>query len=343
MIKSLQRAVIFTFVSVLGACGAGGVSTGVPSAPSSLVLSFSGAPVDLAGLNARFSADIEYGNQARNTFDIFLPDADTPTGLLIYVHGGGFTSGDKSAAYSGTLAEHVQETLAQGVAYASINYRLLDTQDSEGVLKPLGDSRRALQFMRHHAQALNIDPTRIAMYGSSAGAGTSLWLAFHDDMADFSNLDPVLRQSTRIRAVAAIETQASYDISRWETDVFSDFGITIETLQAASPILTQRLLSFYGITDPTQFESEELAAYRADVDLLALMSADDPAMWLNNSQQSAAIPTTTLHLFHHPFHARELREQANIVGLTNVSYIPTIGIEDPSNEGVMSFLLRQIR
>ena len=125
--------------------------------------------------------------------------------------------------------------------------------------------------------------------------------------------------------------------------MFSDFGITIESLQAASPILAQRLLAFYGLTNAAQLQSDAITAYRADVDLLRLISADDPAMWLSNTEQAATLPLTIAQLFHHPFHARELKEQADAIGVTNISYIPEIGINDPSEEGVMSFLLRQVR
>lgn len=172
-----------------------------------------------------------YGTHGLNTFDIFLPNAAQPTGLIIYVHGGGCTGGDKSSVYLNNMADDIRESFSQGIAFASINYRLLTVVDSEGVIKPLGDSRRALQFMRYNASVLNIDPSRVAMSGVSAGAGTSLWLVYHEDMADLGNADPVLHQSTRIAAVGAIETQASYDISRWESDVFVDYGITISELQ----------------------------------------------------------------------------------------------------------------
>ena len=259
------------------------------------------------------------------------------------MHGGGFTSGDKSAIYQGESAEDIRESLNQGIAFASINYRLLSATDAEGVIKPLGDSRRALQFMRHNASVLNIDPSRVAMYGASAGAGTSLWLAYHDDMADANNADPVLRQSTRIAAVGAIETQASYDINRWESDVFVDYGITISGLQVFSPILAQRLMSFYGVSSSEELDSDAIVAYREDVDLLSLMSADDPDTWLRNAEQPLAVPTTAGVLFHHAFHARELREQANAVGITNVSYIPTLGVTDASGEEVIDFLIRHIQ
>jgi acetyl esterase/lipase len=59
------------------------------------------------------------------------------------------------------------------------------------------DCARAIQYARYHAKEFNIDPKRVAATGSSAGGMTSLWLAFHGDLADPKNADPVLRESTR--------------------------------------------------------------------------------------------------------------------------------------------------
>ena len=338
------RCFLLLICTVISGCSEDGVSTSnAASGQSALALSVVSSPIELSGIAARFASDVSYGSDGLNTFDIFLPDATQATGLIIYVHGGGFTSGDKSAIYQGDMADDIRDSLSRGVAFASINYRLLSTADSDGVMKPLSDSRRALQFMRHHADALNIDPSRIAMYGKSAGAGTSLWLAYHDDMADANNDDPILRHSTRISAVAAIENQATYDITRWESDVFVDYGITISGLQTLSPILSQRLLSFYGVSSEEQLSTEAIAAYRADVDMLSLMSVDDPDTWLSNAEQPALPLLTAGVLFHHPFHAREIRERANAIGLTNVSYIPELGIADASGEQVIPFLVRHIQ
>ena len=55
----------------------------------------------------------------------------------------------------------LQQTVLGGVAYASLNYRLLAEVDKEGVIKPLTDCKRALQFIRYHAAELNIDPVRL--------------------------------------------------------------------------------------------------------------------------------------------------------------------------------------
>lgn len=302
--------------------------------------------------SVQFAQDVAYDSFEETAFDIFLPEADEPTPLIIYIHGGGFTCGDKSAVYA-RMQDHVQSTLDSGVAYATLNYRLLDDVDSDGVHKALKDSRRGLQFIRYYAEELNIDPGQIAIYGASAGAGTALWLAFHDDMAGEGNGDVIDQQSTRIRAVGAIETQATYDLVRWEQDVLEPVGVTLGI--AVQLGMEQRLLSFYGLTPQTDeevaaavdavYNDPDVAVYRADVDMLALMTADDVPMWVNNYRITYT-PSGSLidWIFHHPLHAEALHERAQFVGLESVAYYPLnlTPFEDPSGEDVIPFLIRHI-
>jgi acetyl esterase/lipase len=62
-----------------------------------LELTLSDLPAALSDTGADFAQDVPYGEGERNLFDIYLPDCDEPTGLVIYIHGGGFTGGDKSS------------------------------------------------------------------------------------------------------------------------------------------------------------------------------------------------------------------------------------------------------
>jgi BD-FAE protein len=75
----------------------------------------------------------------------------------------------------------------------------------------LYDAARAIQTIRSKAKEWNIDPKRIAATGGSAGACTSLWLAFHDDLAQPDSDDPVARESTRLTCAAVIGAQTSLD------------------------------------------------------------------------------------------------------------------------------------
>ena len=80
---------------------------------------------------------------------------------------------------------------------------------------------RARQFLRSKAGEWNLDKTRFAAVGSSAGACTSLWLAYHDDLADPESNDPVMRESTRLCAAVGFSAQTSIDpavIVEWVGD-----------------------------------------------------------------------------------------------------------------------------
>ncbi len=156
-------------------------------------------------------AEVKYGPHERNVLDLWKARSDKPPPLVVFIHGGGFRSGSKEKL-SATLLERL---LGKGISVMAINYRL-----SPEVTFPAHymDSARALQFARSKAGEWNLDPKRIGSTGSSAGAGTSLWLGFHDDMADSKNPDPVLRESTRLTCMAVTAAQSSYDprvIKEW--------------------------------------------------------------------------------------------------------------------------------
>ena len=73
---------------------------------------------------------------------------------------------------------------------ASINYRYSTT---DILPAPVHDAARAVQFLRSKAAEWQLDPRRFGAYGISAGATTSLWLAYHDDLADAGSADPIAR------------------------------------------------------------------------------------------------------------------------------------------------------
>ena len=140
-------------------------------------------------------ANEKYGPHERNVLDLWKAKSDKPTPLVVFIHGGGFRGGSKEALSPALL----DGLLAKGISVMAINYRL-----SPEVSFPAHymDCARAIQFARSKAKEWNLDPKRVGATGGSAGAGTSLWIGFHDDMADPKNADPVLRQSTRLTCMA---------------------------------------------------------------------------------------------------------------------------------------------
>lgn len=191
--------------------------------------------------------DVAYApHGVRTTLDVFLPPASvsSQSSLLVFIHGGGFHSGNKDAA-----STHVKQYLLHGVAVASIHYRLSDTHpytpDSTAAPVYMTDSARALQFLRHYAATLGVKPQRVALVGNSAGAGIALWLAFHDDLANPASSDPLARISTRAPCVGPIAGQTSYDV-RFIKGLFPDNQVHLDA----------SLLGFYGLTK-AQYQAAE--------------------------------------------------------------------------------------
>jgi acetyl esterase/lipase len=100
---------------------------------------------------------------AAEVLDLWLPSgAQQPYPLVIFVHGGGFSGGDK-----GDVGPKVVPLLQRGFAVASVNYRLSGEAHFPA---PAQDVKAAVRYLRANAPVHGIDPSRFAIWGESAGA-----------------------------------------------------------------------------------------------------------------------------------------------------------------------------
>lgn len=156
------------------------------------------------------AAAVKYGPHERNVLDFWQAKSDKPTPVVFCIHGGGWNGGDKSSYYGA-----VKTFLDGGVSVVTINYRLMAQANEQKVTPPvkapLEDAARALQFVRSKAGDWNIDKKKIGATGGSAGGCSSLWLAFHDDLANPKSDDPVARESTRLYCAAVDGAQVTLD------------------------------------------------------------------------------------------------------------------------------------
>ena len=222
-------------------------------------------------------ADVAYGDHQKQAFDIWLAkSADgEPTPLVIYIHGGGFRGGDKNSASGHPIGDYLE----QGISFASMNYRLSDVGPYPIMMH---DAARGLQFIRSKAMEWNIDADRIACYGGSAGAGISLWLGFHDDLADPNSDDPIAWQSTRIVAAGTTGGQSTYDMRTYQ-DWFDEPNLK------PHPALD----SFYAIQEGETWQSERVVKLMEDASPINHLTGDDVPVFMVYGQGDIPVDENT--------------------------------------------------
>ena len=210
---------------------------------------------------------VRYGAHERHILDFWKAESATPTPLVFVIHGGGWQGGEKERV---DRFADVAALLKAGISVAAINYRFIKMAEADGVKPPvkvpLHDAARALQFVRSKAAEWNIDKRRIGAAGGSAGACSSLWLAFHDDLAAPGSDDPVARESSRLQCAAVTGAQTTLDpqqMKEWTPN--SKYGGHAFGAGAFPDFLAAR---------------EKLLPWIAEYSPYALVSRDDPPVYL---------------------------------------------------------------
>jgi len=228
-------------------------------------------------------ADVAYGKHPKQVLDFWKAESEKPTPLLFFIHGGGWQAGNRSSG----LAPLLPEMLKAGISVVSIEYRFITEAIADGIKPPvkgpLHDAARALQFVRSKAGEWNIDKQRIAASGGSAGACSSLWLAFHPDLADPNSSDPVARESTRLWCAAVMGAQTTLDpqqMKEWTPN--SHYGGHAFGFMNPKDIKSrdQHFAEFLAAR-------ERLLPWIAEYSPYALVTADDPPIWMSYGRPPA--------------------------------------------------------
>jgi arylformamidase len=241
-------------------------------------------------------AEVSYGAPASDVLDFWKADGDGPRPLLVHIHGGGWVGGDKKVD-----AKTVQNFLDRGISYASINYRLTG---SDPLPAPVHDAARAIQFLRSKAADWNIDKSRIALTGGSAGACTSMWLLLHDDLANPNSADPVERESTRVCAAAVNAGQTSIDppvIEAW-----------------LGPNVLKHRMIWMAVGEPdmaaAQANYEKHKALYHEFSPINHLDGRDPPLLMTYGNNMTLPSEDAGHGIHHPVYGVKMKEKADSVG-----------------------------
>jgi len=129
--------------------------------------------------------DQAYGPDPRHRLDVFAPaKTDAARPILIFVHGGGFTRGDKHAPGSPFYDNIMLWAVANGMLGVNITYRLAPDHPY-----PAGaqDVAAAVQWTLQNATRFGGDPQRIFAMGHSAGAVHVATYVSHPEFQKFPN------------------------------------------------------------------------------------------------------------------------------------------------------------
>ena len=211
-----QRLTWLSGIAALALTACGGEETATPTVASAAPTpspSPSPSPTPSptptsSGTGQKITLDIEYaqGKTANGDIplllDLYEPDeacsANRPT--VLFVHGGGFRSGSKD---SGNARFRAEQMNARGFNFVSINYRLEpdvplpsepfaavvadiiadgfgdpDEPRLDAIAAAFEDTVTALNFLRDNQDSFCADMSRVAYWGSSAGAFTVLQVAY---------------------------------------------------------------------------------------------------------------------------------------------------------------------
>lgn len=269
-------------------------------------------------------AEVAYGPHPENRLDFWKAGGSGPRPLVVFIHGGGWRGGKKDLQPA-----QVEPYLSKGISVASITYRFTPAHPLPA---PVHDAARAIQYLRSRAGDWNIAKDRLAVTGGSAGACTSMWLLFHDDLADPRAGDPVLRESTRVRAAAAAAGQTSIDpkvIEPW-----------------LGPNVLKHAMIPNAVGEPTSEAAlahyERHAAHYREFSPINHVGSGDPALFMSYPADMTLPSKNAGHGIHHPVYGVKMKEACDAAGVECHLLIPGVSRPDVYPNAT-EFLLAKLR
>ena len=225
-------------------------------------------PPDPAKLGTT-ECDITYANVSGVALkmDIHYPEtADKAVPALVYVHGGGWVSGDKA---SGIGVKLIPELVSRGYLVVAVNYRLAPKPQFPAQIE---DIKCAIKYLRANAGDFGIDPERIGAFGDSAGGHLVALLGTTDETSGLEGSCVYADQSSRVQAVV---------------DLFGPADLTVEFEGAGTMILKD----VFGTDD----RNSKIVSQASPV---THVTRDDPPFLILHGDKDTLVPLSQSELLY---------------------------------------------
>jgi len=148
-------------------------------------------------------SDITYKtvDQKKMKLDIYQPlsSQNKKVPVVVYIHGGGWASGDKSEIHNDYRKVLLHALLTEGYAVISIDYRLTN-RNGIHFPAPVLDCKDAIRWVYKNADAYHFDTEKIGLWGTSAGAHLAMLMAYSTD-TDFYGAAELKKYSSKVKYV----------------------------------------------------------------------------------------------------------------------------------------------
>lgn len=154
----------------------------------------------------------EFGIGETDLMDLWIPDGEGPFPVVLMIHGGCW---QKSIA-DRSLMNYAAESLRRdGMAVVNIEYRGVD-EAGGGYPGTFTDVARAAAFMPRFADEMDLDMTRVAGFGHSAGGHLVTWLAGIHNLPEDSEIARALADIEPLKMVGVINSGGLADLDMSE-------------------------------------------------------------------------------------------------------------------------------
>lgn len=224
--------------------------------------------------------DVEIGMAGDRAIysSIAVPEtaASEPMPVMVYIHGGGWNHGDRKQALN-TICNYV---LKRGYVGVSLDYRLTPEAPFPAQIQ---DVKLAVRYLRANAALYNLDPSRIGVWGSSAGGHLAALLGTTGDI--------VAGETIELDTGAMVQVPDLEGSGGWPE--YSDKVQAVADWYGPADFTTTFANNYSSVT-------ALLGGHRAfDVPEQARLampgtyaSPDDPPIWIRHGDADATIPYT---------------------------------------------------